>query len=314
MDAASTSSDDTTATAAATNVSFIGLGKMGWPMASNLAQAGFVLTVHDVSREVVEHFAAEYGARAAAGPDDLAAADVIVTMLPTGVDVANALLDGDGAIGTALRPGTVVVDMSSADPVGTRVLGKRLAQCGVSLVDAPVSGGVPRAEAGTLAIMIGGAPEAVAAVKPVLAALGDRHFEVGTLGCGHAMKALNNFVAGTAFVAATEAVQVGERFGLDPNLMMDVMNVSTARCFNTELVIKQHVISGEFASGFALGLLTKDVGIAAGLAAAIGVPSPLSQEITDRLAEARDIVGAFEDHTRAAELWASRIASQSESH
>jgi 3-hydroxyisobutyrate dehydrogenase len=292
----------------ATKVTFIGIGNMGGPMAANLVKAGFDVTVHDVNLQACERFTRQHGGTVGGTPAQLAQADVIVTMLPTGADVATALLDGNQAIGAALCPGTVVVDMSSADPVGTRVLGERLAAVGVHLVDAPVSGGVPRAEAGTLAIMIGGDAEAIGVAKPVLEALGDRHFEVGSLGCGHAMKALNNFVAGTAFVAATEAVQVGERFGLDPNLMMDVMNVSTGRCFNTEMVIKQQVVSGEFASGFALGLLTKDVGIAAGLAAAIGVPSPLSQVITDRLSAARDAVGAAQDHTRAAEFWASLIA------
>jgi 3-hydroxyisobutyrate dehydrogenase len=299
---------DTSTGAADVTVGFIGLGNMGWPMAANLVAGGCRVIVHDLDRARAARFAEEHAATCAAAPADLADSSVIVTMLPTGVDVADALLDGAEAIGSALRTGTVVVDMSSADPVGTRVLGERLAALGVALVDAPVSGGVPRAISGTLAIMIGGEPAAVATALPVLRLLGDRHFEVGSLGCGHAMKSLNNFVAGTAFVAATEAVQVGERFGLDPNVIIDVMNVSTARCFNTELVIKQQVVSGEFASGFALGLLAKDVGIAAALAATIGVPTPLSQEITDRLTDARDHLGASVDHTRAAELWASRIA------
>jgi 3-hydroxyisobutyrate dehydrogenase len=288
-------------------VGFIGLGNMGRPMAANLINAGCTVLVHDALSGVAAAFATSYGGVAVATAAELAVADVIVTMLPTGRDVASVLLDAPDAIGDALRLGTVVVDMSSADPVGTRELGARLAQRGVQLVDAPVSGGVPRAEAGTLAIMMGGDAGAIETARPVMALLGDRLFEVGTLGCGHAMKALNNFVAGTAFVAASEAIQVGERFGLDPTVMMDIMNVSTGRCFNTEMVMKQHVISGEYSSGFAIGLLTKDVGIAASLAASIGHPDPLSQVVTDRLAEARDAIGPTQDHTRAAEFWAGRI-------
>ena len=126
-------------------------------------------------------------------------------------------------------------------------------------VDAPVSGGVPRATDGSLAIMIGGDPAAVRPAKPVLSKMGTRLFEVGGPGNGHAMKALNNFVAGTGFIAVAEAVLVGKRFGLDPRVMIDVMNVSTGKNFNTENVVKQHVISRQFASGFALGLLAKDV-------------------------------------------------------
>jgi 3-hydroxyisobutyrate dehydrogenase len=113
-------------------------------------------------------------------------------------------------------------------------------------------------------------------------------------------------VAGSAFVAASEAIMVGECFGLDPQVMMDVMNVSTARCFNTEMVMSQQVISGNFASGFALGLLAKDVGIAAGLASAIGRTAPLVDLVSSLLAEARDHVGASEDHTRAYTYWEQR--------
>jgi 3-hydroxyisobutyrate dehydrogenase len=193
--------------------------------------------------------------------------------------------------------------MSSADPVGTRELGADLAVSGVRLVDAPVSGGVPRAQAGSLAIMIGGAPDAIEVARPVLAAMGDRLFEVGELGNGHAMKCLNNYVAGTAFVACSEALAVGQMFGLDPDTMFDVMNVSTARCFNTDLVMKQQVVSGEFASGFALGLLAKDVGIADSLAAAMGADTPLADLVTSRLAEARDALGFGVDHTRAHQHW-----------
>jgi 3-hydroxyisobutyrate dehydrogenase len=286
-------------------VAFVGVGNMGWPMAANLVRAGFDVTVHDADASRAARFADEHGARAATSVVDLAGVECVVTMLPTGRDVASALLDGDHGqrLVDVLARGAVVVDMSSADPVGTRVLGEQLASLGIELLDAPVSGGVPRAVDGTLAIMVGGTASGLDRVRPVLAELGDRMFEVGSLGCGHAMKALNNFVAGTAFVAAAEAVLVGERFGLDPTVMMDVMNVSTARCFNTESVMKQHVISREFASGFTLGLLAKDVGIAAELAVAIGHPEPLARDIVERLAAARDHVGAERDHTSAVTYW-----------
>jgi 3-hydroxyisobutyrate dehydrogenase len=286
-------------------IAFVGVGNMGWPMAANLVRAGFDVIVRDVDDSRAARFADEHGTRSASSVLDLVGVECVVTMLPTGRDVASALLDSDDGrrLVDVVARDAVVVDMSSADPVGTRVLGDRLASFGIELVDAPVSGGVPRAVDGTLAIMVGGSGGVVDRVRPVLAVLGDRLFEVGSLGCGHAMKALNNFVAGTAFVAAAEAVLVGERFGLDPTVMMDVMNVSTARCFNTESVIKQHVISRQFATGFTLGLLTKDVGIAADLAVAIGHPEPLARDIGDRLAAARNHVGAERDHTSAVTYW-----------
>jgi 3-hydroxyisobutyrate dehydrogenase len=120
------------------------------------------------------------------------------------------------------------------------------------------------------------------------------------------MKALNNFVAGSAFIAVSEALLVGEKFGLDPATMVDIMNVSTGKSFNTEMVAKQHLVSRQFASGFALGLLAKDVGIAADLAKAIDVPSPLIGTSASLLGEARDRVGSDKDHTLAYTYWESR--------
>src|SRR5690606_25390815 len=155
--------------------------------------------------------------------------------------------------------GTTVVDMSSSEPLGTRELGERLQPLGIALVDAPVSGGVPGAVAGTLAIMAGAADAAhVDAVMPVFQALGKRLFRTGGAGSGHAMKSLNNFVAAAAYTATAEALMIGERFGLDAALMVDIINNSTGRSFNSELVFAPQVVTGRFATGFALGLLAKD--------------------------------------------------------
>jgi 3-hydroxyisobutyrate dehydrogenase len=286
-------------------IGFIGMGNMGVPMAANLVHGGYEVTAYDIAAERAQRFADEHKAKAATSLAALgAAADLIVTMLPTGREVRHALLEADGgALAANLKPGSFVVDMSSAAPVGTRELGQELAPRRIAVVDAPVSGGVPRATDGTLAIMIGGDASAVAAVKPVLAKMGTKLFEVGSLGCGHAMKALNNFLAGTSFAAASEAVRVGKQFGLDPAVMIDVINVSTGRSFPTDLVIKQHVLSGNFATGFALGLLAKDVGIAADLAAQVGSEAPIVQMISDMWAEARDGLGGDCDHSRAATNW-----------
>lgn len=286
-------------------VAFVGVGNMGGPMAANLARKGFDLVAVDADPDRARSFAAGVGARAADTLGDaVAGCDAVVTMLPTGVEVRAVLTDP--AVVAAARAGLLAIDMSSADPVGTRALGADLAEHGIDLVDAPVSGGVPRAIDGTLAIMFGGALAAADRAQPVLGAMGDRLFAVGALGNGHAMKCLNNFVAGSAFVALCEAISVGEAFGLDPSVMIDVMNVSTARCFNTDLVMKQHVISGQYASGFALGLLAKDVGIADGLAHAMGSATPVADLVTALLAEARDELGPAVDHTRAYEVWRDR--------
>jgi 3-hydroxyisobutyrate dehydrogenase len=289
-------------------IGFIGLGNMGAPMAANLLRGGYSVFAFDIDSARAAGFAEAHGARSTADLAELGrSVDAIITMLPTGREVRDVLLHRQGgALVAHLKAGACVIDMSSADPVGTRALGRDLATRDIALVDAPVSGGVPRATDGSLAIMIGGDPQAVATVKPVLARMGQKLFEVGGLGCGHAMKALNNFLAATSFAAAAEAVTVGRHFGLDPATMIDVINVSTGRSFASENLIKQQVLSGAFGTGFALGLLAKDVGIAADLADQIGVEARVGQLIRQMWAEARDALGGDQDHTRAATYWDQR--------
>jgi len=214
-------------------VGFVGLGNMGVPMSRNLAAAGFELVVRDLDAARQHVVAAELGAATADEPAALASADAVVTMLPTSRDVRAVLLDW--GLVEALRSGAVVVDMSSSSPTATRELGRILARSGVALVDAPVSGGVPRAESGTLTIMIGGDDEAaVERVRPVLEALGERLVRTGPLGSGHAAKALNNYVAAACFASAAEALIVGARFGLDAAVLVEVLNTSTGRSFQTD--------------------------------------------------------------------------------
>ncbi|MES1156047.1 MAG: NAD(P)-dependent oxidoreductase, partial [Pseudorhodoplanes sp.] len=189
-------------------VGFIGIGNMGRPMAANLVKGGYAVVLYDLDTKRAAQAAADIGAKSTTSLADLGKqVDAIVTMLPTGKEVRACLLETEGgALAANLPKGAIVIDMSSADPVGTRVLHADLAKRGLALVDAPVSGGVPRATDGSLAIMIGGDAAAIAAAKPVLAKMGARLFDVGGPGNGHAMKALNNFVAGTAFIAVSEAL------------------------------------------------------------------------------------------------------------
>ena len=188
-------------------------------------------------------------------------------MLPDGDTVRAVLAEA----GDALRPGTVVVDMSSSAPTGTRDLGRVLAAQGVTLIDAPVSGGVAKARAGTVAIMAGGPSEAIDRVLPLLEAMGSRVFRTGDLGSAHAVKALNNYVSAAGLQAACEALLVAEAFGIDGGILVDVLNASTGRNNATEVKMKPFVLSGTFASGFALGLMAKDIRTARDLAAAVGV-------------------------------------------
>jgi 3-hydroxyisobutyrate dehydrogenase len=258
------------------------------------------LRAEQASRWAKEHNAASTADLAELGR----AVEVVITMLPSGKEVHDVLFRLDnGALAANLRKGAIVVDMSSADPVGTRKLGAELAERGIGLVDAPVSGLVPKAKDGTLAIMIGGGPAHVATVKPVLEKMGSRLLEVGTLGCGHATKCLNNFLGATNFAAAAEALRIGREFGLDPDILFDVINSSTGRSMMSEVMIKGQVLTGLFNTGFTLGLLAKDVGIAVNLAEQIGVDNPIGKLSLGLWSEARDAIGADQDHTRGATAW-----------
>jgi len=290
--------------AGATRVGFVGLGMMGWPMAHNLVEAGFDLVVRDADEERQRRFAEEHGCAAADAPAAFADAGVVVTMLPDDRVVRTVIAEWNGGIAAALAPGAVVLDMSSSNPDATKALAEELAGRGLKVVDAPVSGGVGRAADGTLTLMIGGDDEdALAAVSPVLEVLGGHLFRTGPVGSGHAMKALNNLVGGGTYAIVAEALAIGQRYGLTSSTMIEVMNVSSGRSFNTEVVMKEHVLTGAYDTRFAAGLLAKDVGIAATLAEAAGVDAPLTKVVSSRWADAAADLGAAADHSAAHRSW-----------
>ena len=278
-------------------VAFLGLGKMGMPMATHLVTAGWDVRAYDLSGAAQEAFirANPRAVRAGSPADAAAGVEVLITMLPDGKAVRRALIDGGAA--AALPQGALVIDMSSSAPVETQGLGKDLAKRGLALVDAPVSGGVKRAQEAKLAIMVGGEPARVKWCKPLLASMGSPIYETGPLGSGHAMKALNNFVSAAGLVAACEALVVGKRFGLDPSLMVDILNASSGRNNTTELKAKQFMLSGTFASGFSLGLMAKDLRTAAELADYLQVSAPLTGAMAEEWTKAQESLEPGADHT-----------------
>jgi 3-hydroxyisobutyrate dehydrogenase len=284
-------------------VGFVGLGRMGWPMASNLAKAGAALVVHDANGDVSAAFAREHGATAASAPEDFAGVSRAITMLPDDRVVQEALLRWEGGIASAMGSGAVIVDMSSSNPEGTRALEHAVRKWGVRVVDAPVSGGVPRAQDGSLAIMVGGDDGDVEAVMALLEVLGRQIHRTGPLGSGHAMKALNNYVAATTYLAMAEALEVGRHFGLSPETIVGIVNASTGRSFVSEVVYGEHVVTGTYATGFRLGLLAKDVRIAEELAGAVGVDAELLREVDRRWSAASEGLGGESDHSEAHRHW-----------
>ena len=279
---------------------------MGRPMAHHIARAGHSLTVFDVNAAAAASLIHYPTVQIAQGPEDFRGTDIIVTMLPTGAIVRDVML-GAHAIAAELPKGALVIDMSSSEPEGTRELGATLANFGLSLVDAPVSGGVPRATDAALTIMIGGEASAIARARPVLELLGKRLFEVGALGAGHAMKALNNYVSAAAFEATCEALLIGKRFGINATQLIDILNVSTGRTFHSELSMKDHVIAGRHAAGFLLSLAAKDVRIAAGLAAALKIQAPMLDLSAAQMSAASQRLGPTADVTEAIKVWGQSL-------
>ncbi len=286
-------------------VGFVGLGNMGWPMAHLLAPH-FELTVLDARTDVAESFAAEHGVTATTSLAALAAAsDAVITMLPNGDDVREVALGGEngGGLVAGMAAGSVLIDMSSSAPLGTRQLSEDLQPHGVPLVDAPVSGGVAGARAGSLAIMVGGDPAQVERCRPVLEPLGKAIYVMGGSGTGHAMKALNNYCSAAGLAAACEALLVGDRVGLDPAQMIDVLNASSGRNAATEGKVAQEILNRNFGLGFTVGLMAKDVGIAAGIAEGLGLEAPILTQTRNLWREAEALLGGGADSTAVVRLW-----------
>jgi 3-hydroxyisobutyrate dehydrogenase len=283
-------------TAPIQRIGFVGVGNMGWPMAANLVRAGFDVTAADAAPGRAAAFAAEVGGSPASAEDAAAEADAMVTMLPTSDHVADVIAQTRAR----LRPGTLVIEMSSGVPSVTQALAADLAAHGVGLVDCPVSGGVARARTGELAIMAGGAAAEVRRAERVLAAIGTSVHHCGGVGAGQAMKALNNLVSAGGFLIGIEALLIGQSFGLDPALMVDVLNASSGMNNSTRSKFKQFVLSRRFDSGFGLDLMVKDLAIA--LEVGEGIPAPFAELCRELWASAADLLGPGQDHTAVAHL------------
>ena len=283
-------------------IGFIGLGKMGTPMTRNLKRAGFQLALNDIDLGLARSLGQELDAPVYERASDLArACRVVITMVPDGRIVRQIALGRDGNADASLlagfAPGSVLIDMSSSAPVGTRVLGEELAARGIGMIDAPVSGGVRRAVTGQLAVMIGGDAALIERCRPVLSAIGTQLFTVGALGAGDAIKALNNYVSAAGLLAAAEGLVAAQRFGLDPQKALEVINASSGKNNSTENKFAQFIMSRSFGSGFSIGLMAKDLRTALELAEQVEAPMPLGRHCVPVWNEAEQSLGANADHT-----------------
>jgi 3-hydroxyisobutyrate dehydrogenase len=289
-------------------------------MARRLSAAGHGLVIYDLQRAALDALLADDPSMTAAeDPSQIGeSCQVAITMLPDSAAVRQAVMgveDQGGLARTMARAmgqgGGVIVDMSSSAPTATVALGAELQDHGLDLVDAPVSGGVPRARAGSLTIMAGGAPTVVDAVAPILSAMGTVH-RTGPLGSGHAMKALNNYVSAAGLLAVAEALIIARRFGLDPKIMNDILKVSTGRNNTTDNKVEQYLLNRAFNSGFALDLLLKDVTTAQDLATDLALDAPWLRTCRDLLDQAARTLEPGADHTAAFAFLEQRLTRRDE--
>jgi 3-hydroxyisobutyrate dehydrogenase len=310
-------------TGTGTVVGFVGLGNMGLPMATNLVAAGYQVRGFDMSPTAMANFTAiessEAGGAAipASSLDAVGSgAEVVIVMLPDSDIVERVTLgrlasepaSASGGLLASLPSGTTIIDMSSSDPARTKILASLTAEAGVTLIDAPVSGGVSGARAGTLAVMVGGPAESFERFKPMLSTMGKRVVHAGDIGAGHAVKALNNLMSAANLLASCEALIAGQRFGLDPAVMLEIINGSSGRSANTENKWPNYILTGKYDDGFAMRLMVKDIKLALAIQHATGVPAAASEAVVATWESALADSPSDASHTAIARWLATRAA------
>ena len=282
-------------------VGFVGVGRMGGPMASRLLDAGYELCIYDVSAEAMKPFAAR-GAQIAASPAEVASqAEIVLVSLPTPDIVREVALGGNAGIinGSKVR---LMIDLSTTGPgVATEVAGK-LAGRQIGWVDSPVSGGMTGAEAGTLAVMVSCPKKTFGEIEPMMKTFGKLFFAGEKPGMAQTAKLANNLLAATAMVATSEVMAMGVKAGLDPKVLIDIINASSGRNSATQDKFPRAILPRTFDFGFATGLSYKDVRLCVEEAEAMGVPMVVGGAVREMLAITRARFGADSDFTHIAKL------------
>ena len=277
-------------------VSFLGLGAIGTPMARHLAQGPYGLRVWNRTGARAAAFAAANGAAQAATPAEAAhGADIVITCFPISADV-EGLLDGPTGLLAGLAAGALLVDCTSGDPATSKRIAERLVKVKVGFLDAPVSGGVAGAEAGTLTVMVGGDAALLERARPVLECFGKRIVHCGPVGAGDAVKAVNNALLAQHLIGTAEGLLALKKAGVAPAVALDVINASSGRSNSSENLFPARVLNRAFPRTFRLALLDKDVGIAAGVAREQGVSAPLLDAASALYRAAHEALGEEADH------------------
>lgn len=280
-------------------VAFLGLGAIGTPMARNIVENGLEIAVWTRTSEKIAGFVDQHGGRAAASPSEAAAeADVVITCLPSSLEVEQVTHSEDGIL-RGISKGAVLLDCTSGDPAASQRLAGELTAAGCSFVDAPVSGGVIGAEAGKLTVMCGGDVQDFERVMPVMRAFGEKIVHCGPVGAGHAVKALNQMLLALHIWTTGEALAALVRYGVNPASALEVINASSGRSNSSMNLIPERVLTRAFPRTFRLALLDKDVRIAARIAESQGVDSAIFSEVERIMAAAHEELGEEADHVEA---------------
>ena len=280
-------------------VGFIGLGVMGAPMALNLIRAGFAVTVHRITKRT-EHLVSAGATRSESAREVAAASDVVITMLPDTPDVEEVLFGGDGVL-TSLRPGTVILDMSSISPVETRDFAHRVNSAGGDYVDAPVSGGDVGAREGTLTVFVGGAADPVERVWPLLQEMGTTITHLGDVGAGQMAKVANQIIVGGTIEAVAEGFALARAAGVD----LTVLRRALSGGFASSRILDLHgqrMIDGDIEPGFRLKLHRKDLGLAEAAANHHGLDLPGTHAVIAQMKRALDAGWHDRDHAALFQL------------
>ena len=268
-------------------IGFIGTGTMGQPMLANLVKKEFNVVAFDIVPAALDTAVRLGAARAGSVGEAAANCDLVITMLPSSANVEAVYLGSEGIVGTAAR-GRLYVDMSTIDPGTSQRVAARLKERGLRFLDAPVSGGVAGATAGTLAIMVGGDAGDLEEARPVLAAMGANIIHVGAVGAGEVAKLCNNLISGTVAVAVSEAFRIGEAFGVDPQILTSVIAKSSGATWVMEHmhpvpgIVESAASNRQYAPGFMTDLMAKDLALAVNAAREKRVPvvvAPAAQQL-----------------------------------
>jgi len=282
-------------------IGFIGLGITGKPMAKNLLKTGYELVVHDIMAAPVQELTAA-GAKAGSSPKDVAArSEVIITMLPNSPEVREVVLGKNGVI-EGVKPGAIVVDMSSIAPLASQEISARLAEKGALMLDAPVSGGEPKAIDGTLAIMVGGPEPAFDEVRDILEKMGASVTLVGGIGSGNVTKLANQMIVALNIAAVSEAMVLATKAGVDPEKVYQAIRAGLAGSTVLEAKMPK-ILAGDFKPGFRIELHIKDLGNVLDTAHNLGVPIPLTGQVMEIMQALKVDGKAKNDHSSIVQFY-----------